>query len=125
MAAMSDVKHRGGDASPRPPPPAPTARPTAPPTAPAAKVPEFGTDPRRVFISAAMQVAVVAFLLHYFLGSAAYYDVKAYLSTRFGEPCGLLPQKEFVLVSDRVVRPFGTYPGYGEWRMPLLLLVQW
>ena len=61
-----------------------------------------------------MQVAVVAILYRRMQETGLIDAVGSYISLHnpWSTPCGLLPHKEFLIISDRIVTSNGVYPGY-------------
>jgi hypothetical protein len=75
-----------------------------------------GASTLRVLISLLMQAAVVVVLFIKAKDSGLFGVIGTYLRAYnpLIKPCGLLPHKEFVILSDRVVQSYGMAPGLGE-----------
>lgn len=78
--------------------------------------PVLGMDPRRLFLAFLLQASVLSIVVYqmYAGGALAVARDYAWVMSPWTQPCGLLEHKEFILVSDNVVRTFGSGPGYGE-----------
>ena len=68
----------------------------------------------RVTSSIVMQAFAVAFIFQKMIDAGVGDTLGSYLFVHnpWATPCGLLPHKEFLLISDRVVTSHGAYPGY-------------
>ncbi|KAH7619214.1 hypothetical protein Ndes2526B_g06167 [Nannochloris sp. 'desiccata'] len=73
-----------------------------------------GPSRRRVFFSMFMQAATVAILFRRMQETGLTNAVGSYVALHnpWSPPCGLLPHKEFLILSDRIVTSNGVYPGY-------------
>ncbi|KAL6782503.1 DAL1 [Auxenochlorella protothecoides x Auxenochlorella symbiontica] len=76
--------------------------------------PVLGMDPRRLFLAFLLQASVLSIVVYqmYAGGALAVARDYAWVMSPWTQPCGLLEHKEFILVSDNVVRTFGSGPGY-------------
>jgi allantoinase len=86
----------------------------AKPDDPLPELPLQGPSRRRLFFSTFMQAATVAILFNRMQETGLMDAVNSYVALHnpLSPPCGLLPHKEFLIISDRIVTPSGTYPGY-------------
>ena len=84
------------------------------------RYPVLGQDPRRSRIAYASQIVVLALLLRHFQAQGHFEVLGTYLRVwnPLVKPCGHLHAKEFVILSDRILRPHGAFPGFGA-RAPL------
>jgi len=88
---------------------------------PVSKLPK-GPSRRRVGFSMFMQACTVAILFRRMLETGLTDAVGSYVAlyNPWLRPCGLLPHKEFIMLSDRIVTLNGVYPGYVHVRGKIL-----
>lgn len=79
--------------------------------------PTLGQDPRRFAISIFLQACLLGMVLYQMKESGTLAAIANYVGVvnPWSQPCGLLSSKEFILVSDNIVLPSGTFPGYGTY----------
>lgn len=92
-----------------------------PPKSPSkAAEPVLGLQMSRLLASFAMYVIAAAVLYHKLEQAGTWDVIKSHVRAApwntFSPPCGLLPDKEFVILSDRVQKSWGLAPGAGELR---------
>lgn len=75
----------------------------------------LGQDPRRFALSIFLQAVVLGIVVYQMRQGGTLTAITNYAQALnpWSTPCGLLPHKEFFLVSDNVVLPSGAFPGYG------------
>jgi allantoinase len=73
-----------------------------------------GPSRRRVCFSLFMQAVTIAILIRRMLETGLTDAIGSYVAlyNPWSLPCGLLPHKEFLILSDRIVTSNGVYPGY-------------
>lgn len=92
------------------------SRPDMPPARrakPAAAVPFLGLQPRRLLASAVLYVIASAVLYQRFNEGSTIEVVKSHLRSWTRKNCGLLAAQEYVIMSDRILKPWGAVPGAG------------
>lgn len=86
---------------------------------PQAGLADGNTDPKshRLLLFLGMQAIAVAVVLNMFRNSGVLDIALSYgeAYNPFRVPCGWLPEAEYALLSDRIVRPYGVFTGYGKW----------
>lgn len=84
-----------------------------------------GPSFRRVSFSLFMQVTTVAILFRQMQDTGLMETVGSYATVYnpWSTPCGLLPDKEYVILSDRIITTYGTLPGYVHVRGGLIAAV--
>ena len=79
-------------------------------------IPELPRGPslKRITFSIVMQVATVAIMARRMQDTGLMETVDSFITlyNPWSTPCGLLPAKEYVLLSDRIVTTYGVLPGY-------------
>lgn len=85
--------------------------------------PVLGMNPRRLAISFLVQAAVLGVVAYQMINTGQMDVVANYLGVvnPWSKPCGLLDAKEFIMLSDNIVRPSGVAPGYGAGALALVL----
>ena len=123
MDAPKDGKEASGDQTPLPAGPAAAALAAAEAASAQARDARIlGLQSSRLLASLFMYVVTLA-VLYYKMeqgGNMAIIGsmLRAALPHRLSPPCGLLPAKEFLIVSDRIMKPWGVTPGAGEVPLP-------
>lgn len=87
-----------------------------PPRRPPPPPPSEGPDWRRWAIYIAVQAVAAAVVLRKMSDTGVLDAALAYGAALnpFRTPCGFVPEAQYVLLSDRIVVPYGVLPGFGE-----------
>ena len=80
---------------------------------PAAALPLMGLQPRRLLASAVLYVIAAAVLYQKFSNGGTIEVVSSHLRSWTRKNCGLLAAQEYVIMSDRILKPWGAFPGAG------------
>ena len=79
----------------------------------AAGVPFLGLQPGRLLASAVMYVIAAAVLYQKFNDGGTLEVVGSHVRSWTRTNCGLLAAQEYVIMSDRILKPWGAVPGAG------------
>jgi allantoinase len=74
-----------------------------------------GMSKTRIYISLAMQMAIISFIVRQFQQSGTLATIQSFIEARYlpATSCGWLDKtREFVILSDNIVLSHGTYPGF-------------